>query len=344
MPFDFPANPSNGQAYGGYIWNAANSSWDSAYAPRAATVPLTGANPVLNAAMDIWQRGTSFASEQYNADRWYGTNLAGTWSRESTVVPAGFRYAMKFVASASGAPYLMQPMETAVAYPYAGKTVTLSAYMATSASRTSTIAIQYSDTVDNAQTNAWTTIVASSGGSGATSGSVYSRITGVYNIPSSAKSLRIYGTVGSTVSGDIVYMTGFQIDVGVAPTDFHTNQPTIATELAACQRYYQRIDQTEYESAFGLGVQTSSTTGNIFIPLPVALRVVPTSISLSQVGVGDKSIWSGAATITSYNMSTKVAANINVTYASNGAQWRPLYMQGRGSAPYNSYVEISAEL
>jgi hypothetical protein len=44
MPLDFPSSPTNGQYYNGFVWNAANETWDSAYNP---TAPLTGLRQIV---------------------------------------------------------------------------------------------------------------------------------------------------------------------------------------------------------------------------------------------------------------------------------------------------------
>jgi hypothetical protein len=82
---DFPNSPTNGQYYNGFVWNAANETWDSAFAPRPATIPIATPNVIINGGMDIWQRGTSFTSGGYAADRWLADFVggAGTVSQQS---------------------------------------------------------------------------------------------------------------------------------------------------------------------------------------------------------------------------------------------------------------------
>jgi hypothetical protein len=196
-------------------------------------------NAIINGAFDIWQRGTSFAAERYTADRWYATNLAGTWAQETTIVPAGSKNSMKFTASASGTTYLMQVIETANALQFVGQTVTISAEFASSVSLQSVVALQYTTSVDSTIGDAWTTISPVSGGNITTTSTTFSRLSAAFAVPSTAKSLRAYVATNSMVSGNIVYYGEIQLEAGSSATPFKRNAPSIQGELAACQRYYE---------------------------------------------------------------------------------------------------------
>ena len=59
--------------------------------PQAA-----GKNGVINAAMNNWQRGTSFTATGYTADRWYFYNgVAGRTVSRQTSGLTGFQYCMR---------------------------------------------------------------------------------------------------------------------------------------------------------------------------------------------------------------------------------------------------------
>jgi len=78
---------------------------------HAAAFQLAGGlaasrNAVVNASMNIWQRGTSFttpANSSFIADRWafLGENASWDFAREATIanLPAGYRYALKMTAT-----------------------------------------------------------------------------------------------------------------------------------------------------------------------------------------------------------------------------------------------------
>jgi hypothetical protein len=71
---------------------------------------------------------------------------------------------------------------------------------------------------------------------------------------------------------------GVQVEAGTVATPFKKNASSLAGELAACQRYYWRInsDDTFYIPALAIAVNT--TFGNAFITFPTTMRANPTSI------------------------------------------------------------------
>jgi hypothetical protein len=239
-------------------------------------------NVLINGGMDIWQRGTSSSTNgAYNsADRWWMYYNAGTatFSRESTVVPTGFQYALKVAqASATASMVIYQVIETANAVRLAGKTVTLSVYLASTASVTINPDVSYTTSVDTAVGGSWTNITATPASWSIPSGSTYARYTATLTIPSTAKSIRIGFGPASITAGTSFYLTGVQLEEGSTATPFE-NRP-IGTELALCQRYFINIVEPVGTTDFNFPVvRESTTTAVATVFLPVTMRVRPTLV------------------------------------------------------------------
>ena len=108
-------------------------------------------NPVLNSAMNVWQRGTSVsatASNAYTADRWQlaaNTSQTCTVSRQATGDTTNLpniqycaRVQRNSGQTAIGAYALAQSFESVNSIPFAGKVVALSFYARAGANFSST--------------------------------------------------------------------------------------------------------------------------------------------------------------------------------------------------------------
>ena len=281
-------------------------AWKPYGAPFAA-----GKNAVINGGFDIWQRGTTGTGAGYLADRWYRQSSAGTttFARESTIVPSGSQYAMKWTQSVANAyANIIQVIETANAIQFAGKTVTLSAQVAASSSQPCTIAVSYSTTVDNTlATGGWTVITATSGGSATPSSTTYTTISGVFAIPSTAKTLLVEITTASIASGVTFYAGNCQLELGSSATTFSRAGGTLQGELAACQRYCKPLQSgivttgnsttTVYGSFFFGSMRTTPSvdfvgTGTLNITDPGTSSATQSSKSITIAGVqGDSGIF-----------------------------------------------------
>jgi hypothetical protein len=225
----------------------------------AGPIYTAGKNFVINGGFDIWQRGTSFSGpvNGYAADRWRLTADTGNvaWSQETSIVPTGARYA--FTATATGGavqPYFLQAFETSNTLPLAGKTVTLSAFVASSSSTSVEFNIYYSTNVDN-------------GFSGTAIGAVTKTTTTTmpstpqsaqFSIPSNAKSIYIQiRSAAQLTTGNTMTVGQVQLELGSVATAFSRAAGTLQGELAAAQRYYAK------SYAQGIAVPTNSQAGNV---------------------------------------------------------------------------------
>ena len=248
-----------------------------------------GKNFVINGGMDIWQRNTTFTSPSnfsYTADRWacyQGSTV--TLSQETSNVPAGSRYALKMNATGTQQMFIRQVIETANTIPLAGKTITVSAQIAASASTTLGFTIAYSTNVDEtvSTTGAWNTLTPTGGlnsGSYSNVPTTYVTLVGTYTVPSNAKSLLIYfGNFSATVtSGTSFYISQVQLELGSVATPFSRAGGTLSGELTACQRYYYRQVVGSVYNNLALGQAFDGTRAMLLWNLPVSMRTVPTSL------------------------------------------------------------------
>jgi hypothetical protein len=116
----------------------------------------------------------------------------------------------------------------------------------------------------------------------------YVRYSANFTVDSLADAFQIsfsYNPTGTAGTNDWYRITGVQLEengglepgLSIEPTRFKRNSPNLQAELAACQRYYQRIipntSSLLYWSIFQVGTSTT-TFGSI--PLRTTMRSSPT--------------------------------------------------------------------
>jgi hypothetical protein len=255
-------------------------------------------NPILNSAMQIWQRGTTSATTAsiYTADRWQkGSATTYNQSRQvtgdTTNLP-NIQYCLRTQRTAgstsTSAIELSQSMESAVSIPYAGKTVTFSFYARAGANYSSSAngltAYLYSGTSTDANLFA-------GGFTGAvavintvvTLTTTWQRFTVTGTVGATATQLApyiVYAPTGTAGANDYFEITGVQIDVGSVALPFRTNGATLQGEFSACQRYYETG-----QSAIWSGNVTSGSNYYLNIPFAVVKRTNTPTITLVTTGV-----------------------------------------------------------
>jgi hypothetical protein len=296
------------------------------------------ANPLLNSAWQVWQRGTSFsasnsAGTSYWADRWsmyFGTTTGYTLSRQSvndsTNLP-NIQYCAR-IARASGTTgstggTIGQSIEIVNSIPYAGKTVTLSFYARKGADYgNNTIVAELksgtgssdSNGIYNTYTGQATVITQS-----VTLTTTWQRFTYSAAVGATATQLALAFTSNhpSTSGADDYYeITGVQLEVGSVATPFKTYAGTIQGELAACQRYYYRQTIQATPSRFGSGMVASTTAASFIIYFPVQMRIAPTALEQSGTATDYSTLTSGN-TVTACSAVPTVGSNsVNVAEVS----------------------------
>jgi hypothetical protein len=321
-------------------------------------------NPVINGAFDIWQRGTSTSTSQaFAADRWqvYLGSGTGTWSRQSvgdsTNLP-NIQYCMRVQRNSgqttTSVLYAWQNMETVQSIPLAGKTVTFSFYARKGADFSSSgsalsVTVRAGTGTDQ---NAWLT-----GYTGqtdalsltATLTTTWQRFSVTATLAGTITELApafFYTPTGTAGTNDYYEVTGVQIDVGSVALPFRRSGGTIASELAACQRYFQRYG-TGVSSLYVFGNLTKFSDGSYYggtaaemgLIYPVQFRTSPT---LSTTGTWK--CWTGHNHNATGTISVQVGTTSNamLRFEKSSSTWTGDYAYI--ASEDGGYVNFSAEI
>ena len=255
-------------------------------------------NRIINGAMGIWQRGTSFTNvvtpaSGYTADRWSGnrSNNASNmnvYQQASTV--ANFQYMMQ-VTRTAGDTSTQQintcyTLEVKDSISLAGSPVTFSFYancganFSASASAMSITLFNATNGTDNttpiANGTNWSSV-----GSTVTLTTTMQKFTYTATLPANTTQVAIavaYIPTGTAGANDWYQITGLQLEKGSTATSF--DYRPYGTELSLCQRYYQF--SFYHQTAAG----TASADGVVF--LPVQMRASPSIVFSDSAGTVNK--------------------------------------------------------
>jgi hypothetical protein len=145
-----------------------------------------------------------------------------------------------------------------------------------------------------------------------------------------------------TASGGTRTLGFVQLESGPTATPFRRNAPSIQAELAACQRYYQRITSSAgFAVLGGSGFSISATIARMQFPLLTTLRANPTSVEFSGIGVWDTANVYNISAVALTNVGTPNAASFQVT-ANFMTAYRPATFICQAAA--GGFLAISAEL
>ncbi len=319
-----------------------------------------GKNKIINGNFGIWQRGTSIAlggSNTYTADRWGGLTPFGdsvTASQQSFTVGAapvsGYesQYFLRLTrASGTGGYFFSQRIEDV--RTFAGQTVTLSFWAKASVGFTpsniygqqnfgtggsTAVGINPSPATMTAITTSWV------------------RYTYTYNIPSisgktigTGSSLEFIFNVNPGTASSTVDIWGVQVEAGSIATPFQlAGGGDPQSELALCQRYYQRHSSaTANTDLTGMGVTLSSADGYVPFTLFVPFRAAPSTVDYSQIRLTDVTTLSVDDCVVTIASSNADFVTLYVTKTAAGFLLnRPCFV--RVDASGNGYVGLSAEL
>lgn len=299
-----------------YVWDGSQWRTLSSGVTNTSTLATTAAlnayrpaqNILINGNMELIQRYSSAPTTGFSSptgtgnyivlDRWVtyrsGWAAGHTTSRQSTGGLAYLPYCMRVQRNSGNTStagiFTGQNVESAVSAPYAGQTVTLSFYARAGANFSSSnfTAYIWSGTgTDQSQVASITGGVVT--GASFALGTQWQRFSCTAAVPSNSNQLFVqfasYPT-GTAGANDYYDITGVQLEPGSVASTFQVEP--VADNLRRCQRYYYRATGAAAYGSFGAtAVAYNTTTAEIHVPLPVAMRVAPTSTATANTGLTD---------------------------------------------------------
>lgn len=229
-------------------------------------------NYIINGNFDIWQRGTSFSTTEYCADRWFLSIGGSAYAMKHSVNPNTILLGTNANSSFAN---LYQAIETATVLGLRGKTITVSLKLAVGGTHTGGFALsaKYSNSTDIL--NSQTTTIQSIGISASAANTRYSL---TFTVPSDAVGLRIdIENTSVQASGALYQVQEVQLEEGSVATPFE--QRPYGLELSLCQRYYR---------IFRLGNYNNSTSSAIiggFVNFNPEMRTSPSCALISGIAI-----------------------------------------------------------
>jgi hypothetical protein len=268
-------------------------------------------NMIINGAMQVWQRGTSFAAGAgivYTADRfWRYSGTSGNIER-STDAPTGFAYSWygNTTGVFSGGTTVEIDNNGGRSGYFPQQKYVYSFYLKGDFSNTY-LAVGFRNATGTGTDEVPIITFSAGNGNGFGNYSDWTRVekvidtTGFTPHPNN-KSLDL--EFGSFPVGGKA--TGFQFEIGETPTAFEHR--SYSEELLLCQRYFQKSsDGVPTQNSFG-GHQIHVASGQdpqSVIPLSPNMRVIPAITLYSAHGSGTSGQWYGAAFGSSFSSNAR---------------------------------------
>lgn len=265
-------------------------------------------NRIINGAFDFWQRGTSFTTLAYGADRWINGFVGGTvtMSRQSfalgdTLGSNSPTYFLRQTVSGQtlASQYAQVSHRIEGVRSYAGQTITILGWVRRS-SGAGNIAVRASQFFGTGGSPSSQVAVAAQT---ITLTSTWEPFAATFSIPSITGktlgtdgndflSIAFWTSAGSDYNAATnslglqtigVDFWGIHIKLGTHTTSAVAlyKQPELGPELARCQRYYTKLGGEVVNDIIIQGAASTTTAMAATLTLPVTMRAAPT---LTKVG------------------------------------------------------------
>jgi hypothetical protein len=355
---------TNGQVLTADSTAGTGLAWANA---SAGSIYVAGKNGVLNGAMNIWQRGTSFTStastKANTADRWnaYTGSTVSTVSRQDTNdttnlpnIKNCLRYQRNSGATATPASYLINTLNSFDSARFAGKQITFSFYARaganySGASNSLTYQVRSSTSTDGNIFGTWAGSV-NVINTAATLTTTWQRFTATATVGATANQLAIVFlqiTTGTAGAADYFEITGVQLEEASSASAFSMNSPNINAELQACMYYYERrlSGAANYSMGISCAIR-SSTTAHAEVTYGAPKRINAPSVAYGNIfvvtGGGNVTITALSPCFSAGGVNGYPAGGIDVTLASGGTVGYSGYITDNTSG--TGYIEFDAEL
>jgi len=296
-------------------------------------------NYLINGGFAIAQRGTSFTAslnndDAYTLDRWYilsdGNDIIDV-TQNTTTVPNNGQFAIALDVETVNKKFgIATIIENKDCVGLIGNTVTFSFKAKVSATtkldNVKAAIVAWSGTADTVTSDivsAWNvegtnpTLIANATYENTpanlnltTSYATYSVSAAVDTASAKNIILFIWSDVTDTTLGDFLYIAEAKLELGSSATAFQYAGGTLGGELAACQRYFWRLNgNASVTSALGMGRAESTTKITFYVENPVEMRVRATSIEANLAPAADPGVaaYSITTSISNDGHSTKVS-------------------------------------
>jgi hypothetical protein len=351
---------TNGQVLTADSTAATGLAW--ATASSGSTI-VAGKNKCINGDFGVWQRGTSVNTTTYGytADRWLGYQYGSvTVSRQATADTTNLAFIQYCgrVQRPSGQTglnpiYLSQSLESSASIPLAGKTVTLSFYARRGSNYSSASNVLTAQIISGTGTDQNVNVGGFTGSTQVAAPNVtltttWQRFTTTGTVGATATQLGVvftYTPVGTAGTNDYFEITGVQLEAASTASDFASaSGGSPQAELAMCQRYYMRFANTGAAGGYpAIGASQSASSVYFYMPLPVQMRAVPTTLEYSNVRVVNYGV--AAYAIGTMSIDSGTTTQNTLVFTADGMTGmtanRPFFLYGVAGA---NYVGCTAEL